>query len=155
MGQTGSGGTAPESRADHGEADPAIRQALLSTPAEELPILLAQTRLLLALHDLQGPQGQPGTSDGPQAGGMGLVTMINAQGLRGLLAFTGLDALQAWGELSEHRGARPLPRSAPECAALAREHECAALVIDVMGPHRRILEGAQLAELAGQNAPAK
>jgi hypothetical protein len=86
---------------------------------------------------------------------MGLVTMINAQGLRGLLAFTGLDALQAWGELSEHRGARPLPRSAPECAALAREHECAALVIDVMGPHRRILEGAQLAELAGQNAPAK
>ena len=79
---------------------------------------------------------------------MGLVTMVNADGQRGLLAFTGLDALHAWADVAAHPKARPYPQSGPTCAQMALDHGCTALVIDVLGPHRRVLAGEFLSHLA-------
>ena len=66
---------------DDGSADPVIRAALAEGRID-LPTLQA-TRLLVPL--------MPAADDPSQ---MAVVSMVNADGERGLLAFTGLDALQ-------------------------------------------------------------
>jgi hypothetical protein len=76
---------------------------------------------------------------------MAVVSMVNAAGERGLLAFTGVDAMQAWDP-----AARPVPVSGMAAAQAALDDGNAALVLDVCGPHRRVVAGAELERLAGQ-----
>lgn len=74
---------------------------------------------------------------------MAVVSMVNAAGEKGLLAFTGLDALAAWDPQ-----ARPVPVPGMTAAQAALEDDATAVVIDVCGPVRRVIQGADLAALA-------
>lgn len=145
-GSTEPGSTEPGS-ADVGAPDPTLRQSLRSVADDQLPRLLARQRLLLVLH------GLPPAPDSGRSTAMGLVTMVNADDQRGLLAFTGMDALQAWSVRAEHPAARPYPQSGATCAQLALDHGCSALVIDVMGPCRRVITPGLLNRLAQGSDP--
>lgn len=74
---------------------------------------------------------------------MAIVSMVNEAGAKGLLAFTGVDALAAW-----NPDARPVPALGRDVARSALEDEAAAVVIDVTGPVRVVLEGTALGLLA-------
>jgi len=117
-------------RDDDGSADPKIRDAL-ATGRIELDEL-AQARVLLVLL--------------PDAQDMSLVFMVNADGRRGLLAFTGIDSLQSW-----QTDARPTPVTGREAAQIAIDED-AALVIDVLGPARTVIDQSALKLLAGSQA---
>ncbi len=62
------------------------------------------------------------------------VSVQNEAGERTLLAFTGLDALQAW-----RADARPLPCTIDELAATVGEAGSDALLIDVAGPFPMVI----------------
>ncbi|MFM7144965.1 MAG: SseB family protein [Actinomycetales bacterium] len=140
-------GSNEQGSSDVGAPDPNLRQALRSVGDDQLPSLLGRERLLLVLH------GLPPAPDSGRSTAMGLVTMINADDQRGLLAFTGMDALQAWSVRADHPAARPYPQPAAVCAQLALDHGCSALVIDVMGPHRRVIAAGLLDHLAQTSDP--
>lgn len=76
---------------------------------------------------------------------MALVSMVNADGRTGLLAFTGLDSLQAW-----NPDARPVPASGADIAHAALEEGNAAVVIDVAGPAMVVITGDVLTALAAR-----
>lgn len=114
---------------DDGSPDPLIRAALAEGRID-LPAL-QETRLLVPL--------MPAAEDPTE---MAVVLMVNADGDRGLLAFTGLDSMQTWQQES-----RPVPVTGAEAAELARDEGAAALVIDVLGPARTVIRGAALAAL--------
>ena len=65
--------------------------------------------------------------------------------MKGLLAFTGLDSLHAWDP-----AARPVPVSGSMAASAALDDDATALVIDVCGPVRHVVQGADLAGLASR-----
>jgi hypothetical protein len=117
-------------RDDDGSPDPTVREALASgrIQLEEL----AHARVLLVLL--------------PDEAEMSMVFMVNAQGRRGLLAFTGLDSLRQW-----QSDARPMPVLAHEAAQVAIDEQ-AALVLDVLGPARTVIDGSALELLAGAKA---
>lgn len=123
---------------DDGQPDPQVR-ARLANPRIPVPEALGSTRLLVAV----APVPDEIDADGSVHRHMGLVSMINAQGERGLLAFTGLDAMAAWDP-----SARPMPVSVADAAHAALDHGAVALVIDVMGPVRAAVTGEVLHELA-------
>ncbi len=74
---------------------------------------------------------------------MAAVLIQTADGRRGLLAFTSTDALAVW-----NPEARPVPVSVRTAAQAAIQEGAAALVIDVAGPVRFIIDGDTLAALA-------
>jgi hypothetical protein len=115
---------------DDGSPDPRLRAALAAGRID-LPELQS-TRLLVLL--------MPATDDPSE---MAVVSMVNADGERGLLAFTGLDAMQTWKQES-----RPVPVTGQEAAGLACDEGATALVIDVFGPARTVIRGAALLALA-------
>ena len=77
---------------------------------------------------------------------MSVVSMVAADGRRGLLAFTGLDAMHRW---NPH--ARPVPVSGPEVAQAALDDGCEAVVIDVAGPSSAVVAEPDLVELANRD----
>ena len=123
---------------DDGQPDPQVR-ARLADPQIPVTEALAGTRLLVAVAQVPDEIDE----DGSVHRHMGLVSMINAQGERGLLAFTGLDAMQAWDPQ-----ARPMPVTAEDAAHAALDHGAVALVVDVMGPVRAAVTGEALQALA-------
>ncbi len=123
---------------DDGAPDPRVR-ARLADPAIPVDEVLAGSRLIVALAQVEDEVHE----DGSLHRHMGLVSMVNAAGERGLLAFTGLDSLARWDPT-----ARPMPLSAEQAAHSALEHGSAALVVDVMGPVRAAVTGAALDRLA-------
>jgi hypothetical protein len=74
---------------------------------------------------------------------MAVVSMISAAGHKGLLAFTGLDSMARWDP-----AARPVPVTGEAAAQAALDDGAQALVIDVLGPARVVVMGADLANLA-------
>lgn len=115
---------------DDGSADPQIRAAFAEGRID-LPALQG-TRLLVPL-----------LPDANESAEMAVVFMVNADGERGLLAFTGLDSMQAW-----QQDSRPMPVTGVQAAELACDEAAAALVIDVLGPARTVIRGAALQALA-------
>ncbi len=124
---------------DAGAADPNVRRAMDAYRAgvlahDELVAALRGTRVLVAVlavldeaspddHDSPvGPDGVPAEKDSHMAA----VSMINPDGRRGLLAFTGVDSLAHWDD-----AARPVPISFESALAAARDEGAAALVLDV------------------------
>jgi len=101
---------------------------------------LASARLLVAVVAIDG--GSHMAVDGGSH--MALVSMVNQAGAKGLLAFTGVDSLQAWDST-----ARPVPVPGAQAARAALADGAQALVIDVAGPHRVVVQGERLAALAG------
>ncbi|MEC8504276.1 MAG: SseB family protein, partial [Actinomycetota bacterium] len=93
-----------------------------------------------------GESGGSGASGGYGGSQMSVVSMVAADGRRGLLAFTGLDAMHRW---NPH--ARPVPVSGPEVAQTALDDGCEAVVIDVAGPSSAVVAEPDLVELANRD----
>ncbi|NDH98664.1 MAG: SseB family protein, partial [Actinobacteria bacterium] len=80
--------------ADDGSSDPDICAAL-SAPVdhERLRDAVRAGRLIVAIVASPTDTGESGDAGGSQ---MSVVSMVAADGRRGLLAFTGLDAMHRW-----------------------------------------------------------
>lgn len=100
----------------------------------------AGARLLVAVVAVADEVDETGDKESHMA----IVSMVNAEGQRGLLAFTGLDALHLW-----QADARPVPVTAAQAAMSALDDGAEAIVIDVQGPVRMVIAGQALRELAG------
>jgi hypothetical protein len=74
---------------------------------------------------------------------MATVLLQGADGRLALLAFTGSDALRAW-----NPEGRPVPVRTELAARSALQDGAAALVVDVAGPVRFVVEGEDLSRLA-------
>ncbi len=127
---------------DDGSPDAALRSAL-AKPGPDALTLLGAARVLVAVVAVADEIDE--TTGADKDSHMAVVSMVNASGERGLLAFTGLDAMRAWDP-----GARPVPVTGMAAAQAALDDGNAALVLDVCGPHRLVVTGTDLSRLAGQ-----
>jgi hypothetical protein len=127
---------------DDGSADPALR-ALLETKSATARERIGVARLLVAVVAVADEIDHESGAD--KDSHMAVVSMVNAAGERGLLAFTGLDAMALW-----DRAARPVPVTGVAAARAALEDGNTAMVIDVCGPHRYVVAGDDLIRLADQ-----
>jgi hypothetical protein len=136
---------------DAGLADPGTRRALAAvlTATEPSPYLravaaLCQDRLLV-------PVVATATRLGETVGGlasdkeaeMSVVMLQAADGRRALLAFTGIDSLQAW-----QPDARPVAVTLDKAAQTATAEGVTTLLVDFAGPHPLVVDGEVLASLA-------
>jgi hypothetical protein len=123
---------------DDGSVAPGVAAALAAydggeaTYAETLAVL-QQTRLLVPVVAVAGDE----SSD------MATVLLTGRDGRTALLAFTGTGPLRAWDPQ-----ARPVPVAAAVAARSATQDGAEALVIDVAGPTRFVIEGDDLAAVA-------
>lgn len=124
-------------RNDDGAADDGLRRAIAA--GQVSLAMLATSRVLVAVMAVADVVDDEGDKESHMA----VVSMVNAEGERGLLAFTGMDALQRW-----QADARPVPVSGVQAAQAALDDGATALVIDVQGPVRMVLPMDALAELA-------
>jgi hypothetical protein len=132
---------------DHGEADPAVRQAIAGSD-EDLPSSYLRAVAVLCGSRLLMPVVASGddSSDGPdpdRRAELAAVSIEAADGRRALLAFTGIDALVAW----EPR-ARPVPATLDDLAATVVETGASALLLDSAGPVPFIIGDDLIAELS-------
>lgn len=74
---------------------------------------------------------------------MSTVTLIGADGRKGLLAFGSTERMSEW-----RNDARPVPVAAPKAAASALDEGADAILLDLGGPHPFVLEGALLRALS-------
>ena len=127
--------------ADDGSTDPDICAALRApVDPERLRDAMQAGRLIVAVVASPADTGESGGSQ------MSVVSMVAADGRRGLLAFTGLDAMHRW---NPH--ARPVPVAGPEVAQAALDDGCEAVVIDVAGPSSAVVAEPDLVELANRD----
>jgi len=125
---------------DDGSADPALRTLLGGGCESEDEMLraLADSRLLVAVMAVAEDMAEDGSD---KSSHMAVVSMVNAAGEKGLLAFTGLDSMAQW-----NPDARPVPVPARAAAEAALADGAQALVIDVAGPARVVLPATVLAD---------
>lgn len=136
----------PAFAGDDGAADPALREVLAAGDDDAVLESLRTARLLVAVVAVVGERDEATGAD--KSSDMAVVSMVNAAGERGLLAFTGLDSLAAWDP-----AARPVPVRAADAAKAALDDGADALVIDVTGPVRRVVTDRALAILAEGHEP--
>jgi hypothetical protein len=135
---------------DLGAASPELASALQSYDADPERLhrgtlaVLQHTRLLVPVVAVLGEVeldddglAHDKTSD------MATVLMRGNDGRLGLLAFTGTEALLAWNPT-----ARPVPVPVAQAARAAVQDDASALVIDVAGPVRFVVDGEDLRALA-------
>lgn len=133
---------------DDGAADPQVAAAfsdyaVTRQPAPALAALCG-ARLLVPVVALPGEVETAADGlDRDKTADVAAVLMQGRDGRRALLAFTSLDTLTAW-----NAHARPVPVSTADAARAATAEGAAALVIDVAGPVRFVIETADLTELA-------
>ena len=132
---------------DDGSSDPDICAAL-SAPVDpkRLRDAMRAGRLIVAIVASPAETGESGGSSESDGSQMSVVSMVAADGRRGLLAFTGLDAMHRW---NPH--ARPVPVSGSEVAQAALDDGCEAVVIDVAGPSSAVVAEPDLVELANRD----
>lgn len=136
---------------DDGLATPSTRRALAAAvgavdPADYLRAVaaLCEDRLLVPVVATATRVGQTvGGLTSDKEAEMSVVMLQAADGRRALLAFTGLDSLQAW-----QADARPVPVTLDKAAQTARAEGVAALLVDFAGPHPLVLDGDVLVSLA-------
>jgi hypothetical protein len=119
---------------DNGAPDPRLVAGLAAGDAGVIRSALLSARLLV-----------PVLAMGEESAGaeMAVPGLIGADGRRALPVFSGVEALAAW------RGeARPVPMPGAQAIAAAQDEGYAALVLDVAGPVRHVVETADLAVLA-------
>lgn len=148
---------APAYPDDTGEADDAVTAALTAyaarpgDPGALVAVLAAvrHSRLLVPVVAVAGEVeldehglAVDKTSD------MAAVLLESSTGRRGLLAFTGTATLTAWDP-----GARPVPVAATTAATAALQEGAAALLVDLAGPVRLVVEGGHLTSLAAGGEP--
>jgi hypothetical protein len=134
---------------DEGSVVPGVAAALAAydggeaTYAETLAVL-QQTRLLVpvvAVADELEFDERGLAHD--KSSDMATVLLTGRDGRMALLAFTGLEQLRAWDPQ-----ARPVPVDAARAARAAAQDGAEALVIDVGGPTRFVIEGDDLPAVA-------
>lgn len=136
---------------DDGLARPATRRALAAAVTATDPAGYLRAVAALCVDRVLVPVVATATRVGAGAVGlasdkeaeMSLVMLHSADGRRALLAFTGLDALQAW-----RPDARPVPVTLDRAAETARAEDVSALLVDVAGPHPLVIDGEVLDALA-------
>lgn len=127
---------------DDGSADQRIRAA---TTPDELAEAVLGGRVMVAVVAVADEVDDEVDDDGSDKySHMSVVSMVAADGRRGLLAFSGVDSLTRW-----NPRARPVPVSGPDAARAALADGCEALVVDVAGPQRKVVEEASLVRIAG------
>ncbi|MDQ3628719.1 MAG: SseB family protein [Actinomycetota bacterium] len=133
---------------DDGAPDPALADALAayarngrSAPAV---VELGRSRLLVPVVAVLGESGadERGRSIDKSAD-MAAVSLTGRDGRRALLVFTGTEAMRAW-----DGSARPVPVTAQQAASAARAEAATALMVDVAGPVRMVVEADDLGHLA-------
>jgi hypothetical protein len=137
--------------ADDGTASTHTRRLLAVAAAEAEPIAYLRAVAALCLDRLLVPVVATATRRGQAAAGlasdkeaeMAVVLLRAADGRRALLAFTGLDALQAW-----QASARPVPVTLDRAAQTAQAEGAAAVLVDCAGPASLAVEGEVLEQLA-------
>lgn len=134
---------------DDGAASPALAAALAGYDARTVPYpevlaALGAARLLVPVVALLGEVevGADGLAR-DKSSDMAAVLLTGGDGRLALLAFSDLSALAAWDPQ-----ARPVPVPAHLAAATAVQEGAAALVVDVAGPHRLVLDGDDLHRIA-------
>lgn len=136
---------------DQGLADPATRRAMAAALNEgnaaaylRAVAALCGTRLLVPVLATATRTGQTvGGLTSDKEAEMSVVMLQTPDGRRALLAFTGLDSLQAW-----QPAARPVPVTLDRAAQTAQAEGVAALLVDVAGPHPLAVDGEVLESLA-------
>lgn len=143
---------APAYPDDTGEVDADVAAALASYDATSSdPTAFADVLVALQRHRLLVPVvAVLGEAEVDEAGrtrdkssDMAAVLLTGADGRLALLAFTGTPSLVAW-----NPDARPVPVLTQLAAQSALQEGAAALVIDVAGPTRVVIEGDDLQGLA-------
>lgn len=141
---------------DDGLADPALRRGLSTAmsgqPADYLAAVaaLCQARVLVpvaatataeaAVH-AHGPVDRLLRVD--KEADMAVVMLQAGDGRRALLAFTGMDSLQAWDSST-----RPVPVTIDTVARAAVQEDAAAVLVDLKGPFPIVLEAEILEQLS-------
>lgn len=119
------------------DRDPQGRQRAALATLQHARLLVPVVAVLGEVeHDEQG-LAHDKTSD------MATVMMRGRDGRLALLAFTGTDPMRRWNPES-----RPVPVSVPDAARAALHDGAEALLVDVAGPVRFVLEGEALTALA-------
>jgi type III secretion system (T3SS) SseB-like protein len=137
--------------ADDGKASPETRRLLAAATPEAGSIAYLRAIAALCLDRLLVPVVATATRLGQTAGGltsdkeaeMAVVLLQASDGRRALLAFTGLDALQAW-----QGSARPVPVTLDRAAQTALAEGATAVLLDCAGPASLVVEGDLLDQLA-------
>jgi hypothetical protein len=132
---------APQFGGDDGAARSTVRDLLAST--EEAWVVARALRNERLLASVVAVLDGVDESGGDKDSHMAVVSMVNERGEKGLLAFSGTDSLAAW-----DAQARPVPTLGRDVARAALDDGATAVVIDVAGPVRRVINGAALAVLA-------
>jgi hypothetical protein len=148
---------------DDGRADPGLAQALVqygravdsAESSERYVAALARlqhARLLVPVVAVLGEVGVDPTTGlaSDKSSDMAAVLMQTPDGRRGLLAFTSTDALAAWDP-----EARPVPVTSRQAAEAAVQEQASALVVDVAGPTRLVVDGDSLTALGAGYRLAK
>jgi len=134
---------------DDGSAPPEVVEALAgwasgTTPYVDALAALQRSRVLVPVVAVLGEVevdedglAREKTSD------MATVLLRGADGRQALLAFTGTAALRSWNPQG-----RPVPVTTVQAARSAVQDGAVALVVDLAGPVRFVVEGADLVRLA-------
>ena len=134
---------------DDGAAQPELARALAGWAADpatyaEVLAVLQRSRLLVPVVAVLGEVEYD--ADGlahDKTSDMATVLLQGADGRLALLAFTGTASLTAWDP-----AARPVPVAAALAARSALQDGASALVVDLAGPVRFVVEGEDLRGLA-------
>ncbi|HLR84083.1 MAG TPA: SseB family protein [Nocardioidaceae bacterium] len=130
---------------DDGAVDPSVARALRTydTDGDDRPLLSALThhRVIVPVVALLAGERAPDGSD--KQADMAAVLTTGRDGRTALLAFTGMETLQRW-----NPDARPVPVPLAQAAQAAVSEGAAAIVVDIAGPVRAVVTGADLAQAA-------
>lgn len=132
---------APAFPDDDGAAVPWVRDLVSRAASGEIPILSAARALRGArlLATVVAVLDEVDESGADKDSHMAVVSLLSDDGRRGLLAFTGVDAVGMW-----RADARPVPALGRDLARAAEDDGSTAVIVDVAGPVRLILEGVAL-----------
>jgi len=125
---------------DDGGADPRWESAY-ADPADVEALLRSGVRLLVPIVAVLDEADAETGAD--KSSHMASVTLVQADGRRGLLAFTGLESLARWDPV-----ARPVPVTSRDVAAAALGEGADGVLVDIAGPVRFAIDGELLRELA-------
>jgi hypothetical protein len=136
---------------DDGSASGVTRDALARAAQQAAPAAYLSAVAALCTDRLLVPVVATATRLGETTGGlasdkeaeMAVVMLRTADGRQAMLAFTGLDSLQAW-----QPRARPVPITLDRLAATAQTEGATAVLVDFAGPAALVIEGEVLAALA-------
>lgn len=134
---------------DTGEPDPGLARALTAYAADDAAYAavlaaLGPARLLVPVVAVLGEveHDEAGLAH-DKSSDMATVLLTGADGRLALLAFTGSETMTAW-----NPEARPVAVPASVAAQSAVQEGAAALLVDVAGPVRLVVEGDDLVRLA-------